>query len=405
MQAFFIFLMAFAYLAAEPVTSGLEEFFNQKLFERYHGKKAGLVTNHTGIDTQFNTTISRFDTCPEGPKITTIFFPEHGLTGANWAEEKIQNGSSTKRKIYSLHNKTRRPEASMLEDLDILIYDIQDIGARSYTYISTLFYVMEEAKKHNIEVIILDRPNPMGGLTVDGPMLDKTYRSFIGYINVPYCHGMTVGELAQYLNKETTLNCHLTVVKMKGWKRTMLFSDTGLPWVPTSPYIPESDTPFFYCSTGLFDSLHLVNIGIGYTLPFKVIGTPFIDKDKFSSALNNLNLPGVKFLAFSFKPFYGRYRAEICHGVKIIVQKPLEYLPVKTSFALMGILKSLYPEQFNLAINTLTSSEIETFYKVCGTKEVLTILKEEKFPAWKLLTKYDADRKAFIEKRAPYLIY
>jgi uncharacterized protein YbbC (DUF1343 family) len=405
MRFFLFYLLASTALIADPVTIGLEEFFNQKIYERYQGKRAGIVTNHTGIDSEFTTNLTRFDKCKDGPQIKVIFFPEHGLTGANWAEEKIQNDPSTVRKIYSLHNKTRRPDASMLEDLDIIFYDIQDIGSRSYTYISTLFYVMEEAKKHNIEVVVLDRPNPMGGLTVDGPMMESAYKSFIGYINVPYCHGMTVGELANYFNKETGLNCQLSVIKMKGWKRTMVFRETGLPWVPTSPYIPESDTPFFYCSTGLFDSLHLVNIGIGYTLPFKVIGTPFIDKEKFSNALNDLHLPGVKFLAFSFKPFYGRYRGEICHGVKIIIQKPLEYLPVKTSFALMGILKSLYPEPFNLAINALTAAEMETFYKICGNKEVLNLLKTEKFPTWKLLKKYDTDRQAFLEKRSPYLIY
>jgi uncharacterized protein YbbC (DUF1343 family) len=405
MRAFILSLLLTTCLFSAQVNVGLEEFFNQNLYEKYKGKRAGLVTNHTGIDSHFETSLARFDSCKDGPQIVSVFFPEHGLTGAGWAEEKLQDEHSKERKIYSLHSKTRRPSSDMLQNLDIIFYDIQDIGSRSYTYISTLFYVMEEAKKHNIEVIVLDRPNPMGGLVVDGPPLDSKYRSFIGYINVPYCHGMTVGELAQYFNKESNLNCKLSVVKMKGWKREMVFNDTGLPWVPTSPYIPESDTPFFYASTGLFDSLHLVNIGIGYTLPFKIIGTPFIDKEKFTTALNQLNLPGVKFLAFSFKPFYGRYRGEICHGVKIIVQNSKEYHPVKTSFALMGIIKSLYPVQFSQAINSLTTAEVETFYKVCGTQDVLNILKTEKFPAWKLLTKYDADKQEFIEKRAPYLLY
>jgi uncharacterized protein YbbC (DUF1343 family) len=155
----------------------------------------------------------------------------------------------------------------------------------------------------------------------------------------------------------------------------------------------------------LFDSLHLVNIGIGYTLPFKIIGTPFIDKEKFTQALNELKLPGVKFLSFSFKPFYGRYRGEVCHGIKIIIQNPHVYLPVTTSFAMMGIIKSLYPKQFNEAIGSLKGPEKESFYKVCGTEEVLETLKTEKFPAWKLLTKYAKDRQSFLEKRAPYLLY
>lgn len=405
MRAFFLFLLALTTCFTKPVSIGLEEFFEQKLQENYKNKKAAIVTNHTGIDPHFKTTIARFDECQDGPIVTTIFFPEHGLTGADWADEKLKDSHSKKRKIYSLHGDTRRPSDKMLEGLDLIIYDIQDIGARTYTYISTLFYVMEEAKKHQIEVIVLDRPNPMGGLVVDGPMLDSKYRSFIGYINIPYCHGMTVGELAEFFNKETSLGCKLTVVKMQGWKRDMIFSETGLQWVPTSPYIPESDTPFFYSSTGFFDSLHLVNIGIGYTLPFKIIGTPYIDKEKFAKALTDLNLPGVKFLPFSFKPFYGRYKTEVCHGVKIVVKDPHSYLPVKTAFALMGLLKSMHPQPFEKAMKELSDSDIEMFYKICGTNEVLDILKKEKFPAWKLLTKYDDQRLEFLEKRKAYLLY
>lgn len=405
MRAFLTLLLCFTHAFSKQVSIGLEEFFEQKFYENYKNKKAAIVTNHTGIDQHFKTTISRFDDCSDGPSITTIFFPEHGLTGADWADEKLKDTHSKKRKIYSLHGDTRRPTEKMLEGLDIIIYDIQDIGARTYTYISTLFYVMEEAKKHNIEVIVLDRPNPMGGLVVDGPMLDSKYRSFIGYINIPYCHGMTVGELAEFFNQESGLNCKLRVVKMKGWKRDMIFAETGLQWVPTSPYIPESDTPFFYSSTGFFDSLHLVNIGIGYTLPFKIIGTPYIDKDKFAKALTDLNLPGVKFLPFSFKPFYGRYKTEVCHGVKIVVKDPHSYLPVKTAFALMGLLKSMHPQPFDKAMKELTEGDIEMFYKICGTNEVLDILKTEKFPTWKLLTKYDDQRLEFLEKRKPYLLY
>lgn len=405
MRAFFVFLLIECLMFSGPVTVGLEEFFNQNIHKNYKDKKAGLITNHTGIDPSFQSTLAKFDDNQDGPQITTIFFPEHGLTGAAWAEEELPNNHTKKRKIYSLHNKTRRPDESMLKELDVIFYDIQDIGARSYTYISTLFYAMEEAKKHNIEIVVLDRPNPMGGLLVDGPMLDNNYKSFIGYINVPYCHGMTVGELATFFNKETKLNCKLTVVKMKGWQRDMTFQETKLPWVPTSPNIPEADTPFFYATTGLFDSLHLVNIGVGYTLPFKIIGTPFIDKDKFTKALVDLNLPGVRFLAFSFKPFYGRYKGEICHGVKIIVNNPHDYLPVKTSFALMGLLKSMYPAQFTKALSSMSQDDLEMFYKICGTQEVYNILKTEKFPTWKLLTKFEQERQAFLEKRAPYLIY
>jgi len=184
-----------------------------------------------------------------------------------------------------------------------LLFDVQDIGTRSYTFISTLFYCMEEAAKASIPFIVLDRPNPMGGIVVDGPLLDEEWRSFLGYIKVPYCHGMTIAELALFFNEEYKVGCKLTVIPMRGWKRTMVFTQTGLPWMPTSPQIPEADTPFFYPATGLIGHCSIVNIGIGYTLPFKLVGAPWVEAEKFADALNQQKLPGVYFSLFITVPF------------------------------------------------------------------------------------------------------
>jgi uncharacterized protein YbbC (DUF1343 family) len=405
MRVFLLFIFSFPLFLFSKVSTGLEEFFNKKTYLEYKNKKAAIVTNHTGINSDLISILALFDKTQDGPEINAIFFPEHGYSGAFWAEEKIDHSQSKNKKLYSLHGATRRPTKEMLEGLDVIFFDIQDIGSRSYTYVSTLFYVMEEAKKYGIEVVVFDRPNPMGGECIDGPMLETEHKSFIGYVNVPYCHGFTIGEIASFFNEEAHLHCRLKVIKMQGWSRDMSYADTGLHWIPTSPYIPESDTPFFYATTGIVGSLNIVNIGIGYTLPFKLVGAPFIDQEKFAKALNELKLEGVSFFPFSFKPFYGRYSGEICHGVKILIDDKKLYKPVKTAFSILGILKSLYPQAVEKSLNQMTKLDIEMFGKVCGSLKVLNILKEEKFPTWKLLSLYENEKKKFLEKRTSYLLY
>ena len=200
--------------------------------------------------------------------LVCVFAPEHGLTGEEFAGGHVQNLKTERGvPVYSLHGDTRRPTKEMLKGLDVIVYDIQDIGCRSYTFASTLFFVMEEAAKKGIDLVVLDRPNPMGGKISDGPMLDEKYRSFVGYVNVPYCHGMTIGELSRFFNDEYKVGCSLTVVPMRGWKRGMRFEETGLAWIPTSPNIPEPSSPFFYPATGILGELPLVTIGIGGPMP------------------------------------------------------------------------------------------------------------------------------------------
>ena len=245
----------------------------------------------------------------------------------------------------------------MLKKVDVLIYDIQDIGSRTYTYITTLFYVMEEAAKKKIPVIVLDRPNPINGITVDGPMLEEPLRSMVGYINIPYCYGMTIGELAQFFNKEYKVGCYLEVIPMKGWTRSMSYHDTGLPWIPTSPYIPESDTPLYYPITGALGEISLVNIGIGYTLPFKLIGAPWINAMELSNALNTARYPGVYFTPFFYRPFYGKFKNENCEGVLITVSNPLKYKPLATQFLIIETLRKLYPKPFKAAVGSTMGSK------------------------------------------------
>ncbi len=408
MQKLFLFLIfpLFFSLYAEPkVKLGVDVFFEKALFKKFSNKKIGLITNHTGVDSHFRTTVDLFLEQKEDLSISAIFCPEHGLEGFAFANEQVNSYQKENLTIYSLFSESRRPTEKMLKEIDVLIYDIQEIGSRTYTYATTLFYVMEAAAEHKIPVVVLDRPNPLGGDLIDGPMLQDVLRSFVGYVNVPYCHGMTIGELALFFNSEYSVNCDLQVIPMQGWKRSMTYMDTGLQWIPTSPYIPEPDTPFYYASTGILGELRLVNIGVGYTLPFKVIGAPWIKSKEFADILNQQNLPGVQFVPFTFRPFYGLYKGEVCQGVKIIITSYSDYKPLSVQYLLLGILKSLYPKEFAKRVKDLSPEKIKIFAQLNGNSEFFDWLKNEKYVAWKFLQFQKEERATFLSKREKYLLY
>jgi len=407
----FRLLIAFCLLFLPPlsakVTLGIDQLSNGKYDHLLKGQRVGLITNHTAVNSRMESTIDLLKAHARkgGFTFAALFAPEHGLTGSSHANASIQDGRDKDGiPIFSLHGKTKRPTKEMLSHVDVLIFDIQDIGSRSYTYISTLFYAMEEAAKHGVRVIVLDRPNPINGTTIDGPMMEERWRSFVGYINVPYCHGMTVGELARYFNEEYKVGCHLDVVPMQGWERRMTFRDTELPWVPTSPHIPEASSAWYYPTTGILGEISMVNIGVGYPLPFKIVGAPWIDADAFAAKLNAQQFPGVRFHPFHFKPFYGAYSGQECHGVLIVITEERTYLPVTTQYLLIGILKSLYPRQFRDSLQK-TAHRKEMFSKVNGTDEVWRIMKEEPYIVWKLKEIDHASRERFKQKRGRYLIY
>ncbi len=400
-----IFLVLSPFFCESAVEVGVEQLFSPAYQSILNGKKIGLITNHTAIDSQGYSTI---DLLKKNAKIyhyqlKALFAPEHGLMGLQYADETVKDMQDVDGiPIYSLHGETRRPTAAMLKGLNLLIYDIQDLGSRSYTYSTTLFYVMEEAAKARIPVLVLDRPNPLSGLIVDGPLLEEKWRSFVGYVNVPYCHGLTIGELAHYFNSEYRVGCQLTVIPMKGWKRHMTFADTRLTWIPTSPHVPEAQTAFYYPTTGLLGELQLVNIGIGYTLPFKVMGAPWIDAEQLAQQLNGQQFPGVYFHPFHYRPFFGRFAGQTCHGVLIVITDAHVYLPVTTQYLLIGMLKSLYPDAFQKALNASNQRQ-QMFNKVNGTAEVYRILKEEKYITWKLRALHQKERTEYLIKRQTYL--
>jgi uncharacterized protein YbbC (DUF1343 family) len=400
---FFLFLVQSPFLVGVEV--GADVFVTDSKYLKFSEKRIGLITNQSAVNTEMKTTLGLLQ--KKGYKITTLFAPEHGFYGDAYAYDHVEHEVLNGVPIYSLHGTHRRPTEKMLKEVDLLIYDIQDIGSRSYTYLSTLFYCMEEAARHKIPFVVLDRPNPMGGLSCDGPGIEEEYRSFLGYLNIPYCHGMTVGELACLFKEEHQLSLDLTVVPVKGWKRGMLIEESKLQWIPTSPQIPESDTPLFYPTTGIMGHCSLVSIGIGYTLPFKIVGAPWINPDLLAETFNAQKLPGVCFYPFQFRPFFGKHKLEICKGVRIFVTDAKIFRPVTTQFVMMGILKSLYPRQFNEGFQKVLQSKnkSDVFLKIVGKKEILRLFSEEKFITWKLREIIQKDCSEFEKKRAKYLIY
>lgn len=389
----------------QKIDLGIDRLFEEPYINYLKGKRVGLITNHTGVDRNLRSNIDIFK---ESKQFTlgALFSPEHGIDGISYAAEGV---SDQKDKdgipIFSLYGKTRRPTEKMLKEVDLLVFDIQETGCRAHTYAATLFYAMEESAKKKIPLVVLDRPNPMGGLVVDGPMLSEKWRSFLGYVNVPYCHGMTIAELAQFFNVEYKVGCDLKVVPMYGWKRAMTFQDTGVEWIPPSPHVPEPDTPFFCASTGLLGELEIVNIGIGYTLPFKLVGAPWINGTVFAEKLNQQKLPGVTFTPYHFRPFYGRYKGEICHGVKIMIHDFHSYRPLSVQYLIIGMLKSLYPKEFREKMEGISLSKRRCFCQANGNEEMLEFLFKEKYIAWKLIHFQKEEREAFLEKRKPYLLY
>ena len=402
---FLFFLNALFFLCPifpiSKVDLGVDAFFKKEKYKTLEGKKIGLVLNHTSVNQKAHSTLDLFLQNQKDYQVICLFSPEHGWQGKAYASDFISDEKGPENlTIYSLHGATKRPTEKMLSEIDTIIYDIQGVGSRTYTYETTLFYVMEEAAKYHKKVIVFDRPNPMGGIIVDGCSVDEKLRSFIGYLQIPYCHGMTIGELALFFNEEYNIGCDLEVIAMDGWKREMLYKDTGLHWIPPSPHIPESDTPLYYPATGILGELHLLNIGVGYTLPFKVIGAPWIDANLFAEKLNAQNLPGVKFVPFYYRPFYGMYKNKDINGIIIQITDPKEYRPLSVQYLILGLLKSLYPTKFQEAIQ----KENRLFKCALGSEKLYEILKNEKYSVWKLIELAQSERKLFLEKRSKYLL-
>lgn len=384
------------------VKPGIEVLLTQKI-DLVKNKRVGLITNPTGIDSNFRSSIDLLHQCKD-VKLAALFGPEHGIRGDFFAGEKVTNDIDpiTGVKVYSLYGGTFKPTAEMLENIDCLLYDIQDTGCRGYTFIYTMAYGMQAAKEYGKKFIVLDRPNPLGGNLVDGNILDPQFASFVGLYPIAYSYGMTPGELALYFNKECNINCDLSVVKMDGWKRSMKYWDTGLPWIPPSMHIPRVDTPFYSAITGILGELNTVNEGVGYTLPFEVVGAPWIDAYQLADELNKRNLPGVFFRPVSYEPRYYVFSKQKCKGVQIHILDYNTVMPVSAGIHIMEAIQKLYPDKKLLA--PANAARIDMFDKVMGTDTVRKALASGK-TADEIIKSFESQLQDFMKKRSAYLLY
>ena len=315
-------------------------------FSRLNGQRVGLITNHTGRNRAGKSTVEVFREAP-GVRLERLFSPEHGLYGD--VDRKVASfvDPNTGLTVHSLYGQTRRPTPEMLEGLDVLVFDIQDIGARFYTYISTMGYAMEEAAKAGIKFIVLDRPNPINGVQVEGPILESHRLSFTGYFPLPVRHGMTVGELATLFNEENQIGARLEVVKLEGWQRSLWFDETDLPWVNPSPNIRNLGQATLYTAVGLLESTNL-SVGRGTDTPFEIFGAPWINAGRLARTLRSRKLPGLKLTPAHFTPTDDRYRDKLCHGVRVELTDRNQLRSVTAGLEMARAIARLYPRRFQL---------------------------------------------------------
>lgn len=386
------------------IQTGIEVLKNSN-FKLLEGKRVGLITNPTGVDNQLKSTI---DILHEAPNVNLValFGPEHGVRGDVHAGDHVDNSSdpTTGLPVGSLYGKTRKATPDMLKGIDVLVYDIQDIGCRSFTYISTMGLAMEAAAENNIEFVVLDRPNPLGGLKVEGNLAEDGYISFVSQFKIPYLYGLTCGELAQMLNEENMLakQCKLTVVKMKGWKRKMDYTQTGLQWIPSSPHIPHAHSAFFYPVSGIVGELGYLSIGVGYTIPFQMFAADWIKAEEFASALNKLNLPGVHFRPMHLKPFYSVGAGTQMQGVQVHLTDYQKANLSEIQFYVMQVIAQLYPDKAVFA--NANEKRFDMFDKVSGSNQIrLLFAKNNRFEDMQAY--WNKDVEAFKKLSKKYYLY
>jgi uncharacterized protein YbbC (DUF1343 family) len=396
-----IFTAAFG---SPKVKTGIE-VLRESNFKMLQGKRVGLITNPTGVDSQLKSTVDILNEVP-GVKLVALYGPEHGVRGDIYAGDHVETvtDAQTGLPVYSLYGKTRKATPEMLKDIDVLVYDIQDIGCRSYTYISTMGLAMEAAAENNIEFVVLDRPNPVGGLKIEGNLAEDKFISFVSQFKIPYLYGLTCGELAKMLNTEKMLGaqCKLTVVPMKGWKRSMTFDQTGLPWVLTSPHIPHTTSPYFYAASGILGEFSFMSIGVGYTLPFQVFAKDSIDALALTKRLNDLKLPGVIFRPIFIKPFYAVGQGKNYSGVQFYFTDYKKVRITEIQFYVMQEMAALYPEK--KCFGPETESRYNMFDKVCGSDQI-RLLMAKNMRADDMLPYWRKDEDTFRKLAKKYWMY
>lgn len=396
---------------AATVKPGIE-VFRELGFPGMEGRKVALLSNPSGVDSGFRSTV---DILMEAPQVdlVALFAPEHGIRGDVYAGGRVEDGCDalTGLPVYSLYGATREPTDDMLKGIDLVIYDIQDVGTRSYTFISTLGLMMRACARLGIEVLVLDRPNPLGGLKVEGPLAEPGFHSFVGQYAIPYVYGLTVGELALLINEEglnrgqkgdlEPLKCKLSVIPMAGWERSMRFADTGLPWVLPSPNIPYPQSAISYPSSGLVGEFNgYLQVGIGYTLPFAVFAAEWVDADALKSRLDSYGLPGVAFRTIHYKPFSGSCAGKLIHGVEYFYTDYEAASITLTQFYVMQAVYELYGR------NPFVESQgrVQMFDKVCGSDKVRRLF-GERLKVGDMIRYWTEDVAPFRELSKKYWLY
>jgi uncharacterized protein YbbC (DUF1343 family) len=382
---------AVKYGKREPFALGIDVLVAEE-FARLKGRNVGLVTNHTGRDSQGRATIDLLHKAP-GVKLVALFSPEHGIRGV--LDEKVPDGKDDKTglPIFSLYGSTRKPTPQSLAGIDTLVFDIQDAGCRFYTYISTLGLVMEAAAANKVKVVVLDRPNPLGGVAVEGPVLDAGKESFVGYHRLPIRYGMTLGELALLYNKERKIGADLEVVKMRGWKRADLFDATGVTWVHPSPNLRSLNAALVYPGIGILETTNL-SVGRGTERPFEWIGAPWLDGVKLAAALNAEKLAGVRFVPVQMTPSASVHKGQPCGGVQIIVDDWSVFKPVRTGLAVACALRRLHSKEWQVKNYDRLLGHQATFEGLQGGAD------------WRDLERgWQEGLEAFLEVRKSYLLY
>ncbi|ERJ11743.1 exo-beta-N-acetylmuramidase NamZ family protein [Haloplasma contractile] len=368
---------------------------NLKLFE---GKRVGLITNPTGVNTEL---VSTIDILKKKTNLVALFSPEHGVRGNIQAGERLDTYHDEKTDciVYSLYGSTKKPTKEMLDSIDVLCIDIQDVGSRMYTYIYTMAYAMEASNDYGKEFVVFDRPNPINGLDVEGNLLDINYKSFIGLYPICQRHGLTIGELAYLFNDEFKINCALTVIKMSGWERDMMFDETGLHWIFPSPNMPTTDTTLVYNATCVFEGTN-ISEGRGTTKPFEIVGAPWINPDELSDQLNSINLPGVLFRPLYFTPTFSKHSQTLCGGVELHITNSALFDTVKTGWTMLYVIKKLNPTHFEF-----NKPYKEGMHPMIDLNNGNSYLREETYSLKELYKILEHDAKKFIKVKENYHLY
>jgi uncharacterized protein YbbC (DUF1343 family) len=390
--------IAIPHLTGKPVTTGLDNIGEHKQF--FAAKRIGIITNHTAYSSGGQYIVDVFRGV-DNARLTALFSPEHGIDGAEEAGKTIEGRADTRYNLplYSLYGKTNKPTPEMLSNIDVLVFDIQDVGARFYTYISTMSLAMEAAAECGKRFVVLDRPNPINGLKVEGNILEPAFASFVGMHPVPVRHGMTVGELAAMFNQRGWLKnaarADLSVVPMKGWRRRMWYDQTGLTFIKPSPNIPDMQTAALYPGSCLPEGTN-VSEGRGTEMPFRQFGAPWIDSKSLAVRLNRLNLPGLRFEPTDFTPTNSKYQSQKCPGVRITITNRDLLEPYYSGIMIVNEIFGMYSKTFRW--------NAEHFDHLCGTSSVRQAI-TERSSLENLRNRWKPELRYFLEVRKKYLAY